>query len=501
MTGEISKKAWHKWGWRVGGGAAILLFALLLTLRAGLWDRSPAPAGELPFSPATAAAGSETWLAITQEGRKIGYANRSLSGTKDGYRFSELLVMQINTMGIVQPLRVRTEATLNPDRTLADFHFELGSNLFGFTARGTVSGKELTVHLGTPGQEKTSRLTLAEAPYLGGAILDTLAALELKPGEGRTFPLFDPASLGQRPVRVTFLGEETLAIQGTPRPAKKFAAEFLGLKQTAWIDRDGTVLREEGMLGIVLERVGREAALAGLGGDATTDLVELVAIPSPRVIDRPGDLTLLRLRLKGVEADDFALAGGRQTYRDGLLTIRREDSGAPNRLPPDVDGDPAALLEPTPFIQSDHPRVQRQARDIVNPGDPQGVKARKIVQWVYESLEKRPVLSVPNALETLANRVGDCNEHAVLTAALARAAGIPAEVEAGLVYQRGRFYYHAWNALYLKDEGGWVTADATLGQFPADVTHIRFVRGGADRQLDLLGLIGRLQLDILEVVP
>jgi hypothetical protein len=34
---------------------------------------------------------------------------------------------------------------------------------------------------------------------------------------------------------------------------------------------------------------------------------------------------------------------------------------------------------------------------------------------------------------------------------------------------------------------------------PADVTHIRFVRGGADRQLDLAGLIGRLKLEILEM--
>ena len=93
---------------------------------------------------------------------------------------------------------------------------------------------------------------------------------------------------------------------------------------------------------------------------------------------------------------------------------------------------------------------------------------------------------------------GDCNEHAVLLAALARAAGIPAEVEAGLVYLRGRFYYHAWNVLYI---GKWVTADAVLGQMPADATHIRFVRGSTERQADLLGLMGRLRLEILEASP
>jgi transglutaminase-like putative cysteine protease len=105
------------------------------------------------------------------------------------------------------------------------------------------------------------------------------------------------------------------------------------------------------------------------------------------------------------------------------------------------------------------------------------------------------VLSIPNALETLTHRVGDCNEHAVLLAALARAAGIPTQIEAGLVYLRGRFYYHAWNALFL---GKWITADAVMGKMPADVTHIRLVRGEADRQIDLMGVIGQLQLEIVD---
>jgi transglutaminase-like putative cysteine protease len=94
----------------------------------------------------------------------------------------------------------------------------------------------------------------------------------------------------------------------------------------------------------------------------------------------------------------------------------------------------------------------------------------------------------------LHQKTGDCNEHAVLFAALARAAGIPADVEAGLVYQDGRFYYHAWNTLYLDQ---WVTADTVIGQFPADVTHVRFVRG-TESQIDLMPLIGRLNIEILE---
>jgi len=153
-------------------------------------------------------------------------------------------------------------------------------------------------------------------------------------------------------------------------------------------------------------------------------------------------------------------------------------------------------LRATPLVQSDHPDIRRQAAKIVSPDDSDAVKAEKLVAWVHRNVEKKPVLSVPNALETLANRVGDCNEHAVLLAALARAAGIPAQIEAGLVYLKGRFFYHAWNTLYV---GNWVTADAVTGDMPADVTHIRLVRGEADRQMDLMGVIGRLQLEIVDM--
>jgi hypothetical protein len=58
----------------------------------------------------------------------------------------------------------------------------------------------------------------------------------------------------------------------------------------------------------------------------------------------------------------------------------------------------------------------------------------------------------------------------------------------------GRFYYHAWNSLYL---GEWITADSLMNQLPADVTHIRMVRGAAGEQGDLLGAIGRINIQIL----
>ena len=122
--------------------------------------------------------------------------------------------------------------------------------------------------------------------------------------------------------------------------------------------------------------------------------------------------------------------------------------------------------------------------------------AERLVRWVYDNLDKEITLSVPSARQVLDQRRGDCNEHTVLYVALARAAGLPARTAAGLVYVRDRFYYHAWPEVWL---GRWVPVDPTLGQFPADASHLRFVTGGLARQVELVRLIGLLELDVVSV--
>ena len=83
----------------------------------------------------------------------------------------------------------------------------------------------------------------------------------------------------------------------------------------------------------------------------------------------------------------------------------------------------------------------------------------------------------------------------VLLNASARAAGIPARTVVGVVYLRGAFYYHAWSEVWL---GQWISVDSVLDQFPADVTHIKFLEGDIDRQIDILELIGKLKIKVLD---
>jgi hypothetical protein len=483
-----------KLNWIIGG-LSILTFAFLLILRLGILEEDGIDHIGDRISNTETKTDRETWMNIFQQGAKIGYTHRQFHKTVEGYKILESVFMQINIMGMLQDIRFKTEGNFLQDFTLSSFDFELQSSLFHFKARGFLKGKVLTLFTGKPGLEEKIDLPLEKETYLSVGIPEALIHEDLKPGESRIFHVFDPTSATQRPVKVTFLAEETIPVMDRLEKVKKVSLHFMGVPQFAWIGRDGTILKEEGPLGIRLERVTKDEALNKMTVFQGADLAEIVSIPANKVLQDVSQFEELKLRLDGIEDGEIFLKGGRQSFKDNVLTIRKESvsNRASSIKREKLFPDGKTYLESTPFIQSDHPEIQAKVKEIVSLDDPVLEKAEKLVRWVNENIQKRPVLSVPNALETLRHRVGDCNEHAVLLAALARASGIPAQVEAGLVYQRGRFYYHAWNVLYV---GTWITADSVMGQLPADVTHIRFVRG-TERQIDLIRIIGKVRLEIL----
>jgi hypothetical protein len=483
-----------KISWVIGAIFA-LIFIFLFTMRLGFFQKREAGLGEDRPYHAQTQMDRETWMNIFQQGQKIVYAHRQFYKTDEGYKILESVFMQINTMGMAQDIRYKTEGNFHHNLTLSDFNFDLRSSLFQFKAYGVVKERTLTLTTSTSGSEQKIDIPLERELHLPIGLLETLNAENLRPGDTRTFQVFDPTTAAQRPVKVVMLAEETIMTMGRQENAKKVSVDFMGVSQYAWIGKNGTVLKEEGSLGIKLEQVTKEEALQKIALLPNTDLAEVASIPVERILNDVEGLVELKLRFDGIEERDFFLNGGRQSLKDKVLTVRRESISnlSFQKLGEKVPEVIRTYLEPTPFIQADHPEIQAKAKEIVSPDDSVVVKAYKLVAWVKQNIQKRPVVSVPNALETLRNRVGDCNEHAVLYAALARAAGIPAQVEAGLVYQNGRFYYHAWNVIYL---GTWITVDPVMGQLPADVTHLRLVRG-TERQIDLITIIGKVRLEIL----
>jgi len=490
---KISKNKWF----RITGTVAVLVFMLLLVIRLDWLNKILYRPKTLQISAVNLPRAKETWMNIFQGSRKIGFSHTRLSAEGDGYHLQETVLMRINTMGMVQNIQLKTRGRLKNDYSLSDFEFDITSGRFSFHVDGFLSGKVLTINTASSGATRRMEIKLEHKPYLLAGITSALATIDLKRGNKYAFHIFDPATMGQTPVIVEIMGQEPISIAGNQQPATKIALNFKGASQVAWIDASGDVLQEKGILGIRLEKATRQDALAGRGRMASTDLTKMASIPSNVILEDPARLDRLNFEIQGIADNRIQLNGGRQIYNQNILTVNRESTAD---LPDNIKAEnlqafEKIFLQPSAFIQSDHQTIQTLADKIVAGKNTSLAKVRALADWVYRNIEKRPVLSLPDAISTLENRVGDCNEHAVLFAALARAAGIPCRLEAGLVYLKGRFYYHAWNLVYL---GSWITVDALFGQIPADVSHIRLVTGSLQQQLDIMGLIGKLQLKIIE---
>jgi hypothetical protein len=135
-------------------------------------------------------------------------------------------------------------------------------------------------------------------------------------------------------------------------------------------------------------------------------------------------------------------------------------AGSPPLSPP---ASSRTWLEPTFVIDYDDAHVVA-LRDEYLRGQHGPPTAASVVKFVAQKMH--PSLDQGWAL---ASRVatllrGDCSEHAVLTAALARSVGLPARVAVGVVViedagQYGAFG-HAWAAI--RDGERWQLADAAL---------------------------------------
>lgn len=480
----------------LAGLACGLLFTALLLVRTGTVSRPKPPAPAADMDPAGPLEATERWMAIFQGDRKIGVSHSRLDPMAGGYRLSEEVTMRINTMGLVQDLVLNSSGWLNPDLSLQRFRFTMHSGLFAFEAQGQVEDGHLTGRIQSGTDAQPFRVPLGAPPYLPAGIFPALVRAGLAPGERRVFPIFDPSTMSREEVTLTLQGRETISLAEGDIEAWKVALSFKGVSQEAWLDEKGQVLMEKGLLGIRQVRVSREEALSGLPVTASEDLTRVAAVVPDRDLPEPTRLTRLTLELEGIDPSRYPLHDGRQRLDGNRLTLSREEVfDLPLRLAIDsMPPEALALMAPSAFVQSDHPKIKALAARLVVPDDTPLTNLHRIVDWIQANIEKRPVLSLPDALNTLDQGMGDCNEHAVLLTALARAAGFPAQVEAGLVYHQGRFLYHAWNRVYIDR---WITVDALFGQIPADVTHVRFARGTTQQQLDILPLLGHLRIKVV----
>ena len=451
----------------------------------------PAPATDvasLPPLPEGASSAQEEWFGVYQGDHKIGHSHRVVSRTASGgYRFEESMALRLAMLGSSQPLDTTLVTDTDAALTLRGFQFSLGSPAATFTASGTSDGRTLSIRHGERGDPAV--IPLDEPINLPSTLRPRIVAARPEPGARFTHAVLSPITFQKESITITVEGHEM--IDG--HDALRIAEEHEGLKAHAWIDETGGVLREEGVLGFVMRREPRETALAGGSNEAPLDLALAARIPLAGSIGDPRDRSSLSLRVTGEARNRVLDDPPRQRMSGDVVTVVRET--LPEHAERPSDGAFASYLGPSPFIEADDPDIVATARSIVAGEDDPIAKARRLLRWLRENMTREPSLTVPSAREVLETRRGDCNEHAVLFAALARASGIPARVAAGVVYLDGAFYYHAWTELWV---GRWVTADAVFDQMPADPTHVKLIEGGPEQHLGLAGVLGRLGFTAVE---
>lgn len=440
------------------------------------------------------------WRGVYYRGEKIGFTVAQTLPTEDGYELQEDGRLQMSLLGATTPAAIRTTARVDRAFALKSFDFSLDPGTGPVRVSGTLDGLTLTLSIASSGHTRTETRTLTEPPALMLSLARRLASEGLKAGARHRWMMFDPATMRNEPVLLTVGGREVVYASDRPLPAFRVELSFGGLQTTAWVTDTGEVVREESPLGLltVAESSDRAVALA-VPRRVQLDLLEASAVVprSKYRIEEPRDVKRLRLRLEDADLSDPELQGAGQKVDGDIVEIvdTRDLPSEPGR--PDL----SAFLSPEPLLESDAPEIIAEATRVVTGLTDNRAKAERLTRHVNALLEKKPTVSIPSALEVLRTGVGDCNEHTALFVALARAAGIPARISVGLVAVRNAFYYHAWPEVYLDEgsRGRWLPVDPTFNQFPADATHLRLARGGLDKQVAILPLIGRVKMTILDL--
>ena len=451
------------------------------------------------------------WRGVYYRGDKIGFTVSQTIPTDDGFELQEDGRLQMSMLGAATAATIRTSARVDRNFALRSFEFSLDPGTGAIVVRGRVephpngAGARLVIGITSGGHTRSDVRELAQMPVLSLNFSRLLANGHLAAGSSQQWTIFDPATLRNAPVTVTIGDREVVRNTGErPIPAFRVEMEYQGLHTTSWITDTGDVVREESPLGLMTVRESSDRAQTlAVPGRVQTDLLEAAAVvPAMRQrIDDPRDVRLLRLELDGADLTHADLQGVGQTVRGSTIELIDPQTLRAGPADPDID----QYLKPEPFIESDAPEIRAEAEKAVAGVAGPRARAEKLTRYVNALLDKKPTVSLPDALDVLRTKVGDCNEHTALYVAMARSIGIPARIAVGLVYVRGisgAFYYHAWPEVYLDEGSGrglWLPVDPTLNEFPADATHLRLARGGLDKQAAILPLIGRLKMTILDM--
>ena len=454
-----------------------------------------------PFGRIDAPPLSERWFGIYVNSERVGFYRQRIDKSGDGYRMEGNGSVRMNVMGFSK--EASTHETYLVSKNLALRSFDVDQTVNGSSSHvsGKVSGSTIHMRREANGKFTDKLLRFKGEVYPGPALnlyplMRTVAA-----GSIYKIQAFDPEELKIKEIQITVLGVDKTA-EGLP--ALKLRNNLYPfVSNDIWVDGQGNTLEESVREGLVTTKVEQPKALGPFISDwvlAKKDLIydfSLVRVEPP--LKDPKKLTGLSVEISDWNDALPLLQGGGQhvekngngrvIFKTGSLVLMPSNSSV--QKPTD------AQLKPADKIESDAPEIRVQAKALAVGIKSQEELAKALASWTAERL-KDTIDDGGSAVESFKSKSGNCQTHARLYTALARAAGIPTRFVSGLVYLEGKgFLYHSWAESFIGDS--WVPVDPTYNQLPADPTHLKLFEGHLPADMEpIITIIGRIRIKVLE---
>jgi hypothetical protein len=466
------------------------------------------------------------WNACYMHGSKVGYERVTYRRVeRDGQRLVEIEGFVHLTIKRFQDTTVTTlrfTTTETPDGKLLEVEGQMVGGGLPVVTRGRVRGEQLEIETTTQG--KTVRSVARWLPEYRGcfAVDQSLERQPMQPGEKRLLYTLLPGTDQVAKVELSARQRESVKLLSDSAELLRIdtvitLAKGQSLEGPIWTDRAGAILRRHEPMDLdayqVPEALALEKPPAG-GFDVGVDL----SVPVDRRLSAPHDTKRIRYRLTLDDGDPSGtfVSGASQLVRPidphtaEVTVFALRPQGDAGNAEAAADPPTADDLAPNNWIQSDNAKIIAVARETAGGQQDPWKLAQSLESRVRALIPKKDYSQAfASAAEVLETGQGDCTEHAVLLAALARALGIPARVAIGLVYleqaDKPMFGYHMWDELYLG--GRWVPMDATLARGGIGAAHLKIAHSslkGASALssfLPVANVAGRLKIKIEDVRP
>jgi transglutaminase-like putative cysteine protease len=353
---------------------------------------------------------------------------------------------------------------------------------------GEVRGDVMAMVLSAGNQKQQANIPWGpdvRGPY--GAEL-SLSRQPLKPGETRSVKTFIPVLNKVAITTLTARDQEKVQLGGgVKRSLLRVDGTLTGLdgkpilegNSTYWVDESGQILKSftDVFGGQVTYRTTQEAAMSPIVG--VFDLLKESLLKVKNKIPNPYKTrnVVYRLTMKDDDPSELFPADRRQKVDkkgDGhsvVIQVRTAGMNDGESGPEKVDDE---YLRANTQINSEDAKVVELMRKAVGDRTDPWAKAVAIEHWVATNMVNVNFeTAFANAEEVARTLSGDCSEHSVLTAAMCRAAGVPARVAVGLLYDEPHagFGFHMWNEVYVNRR--WVAIDAAFDQSDVDAVHLK----------------------------